>query len=387
MILIAAFSPGGSAREALLLAREFRQSYGLDAEVWALQDGALANEFQAAGVPVRAVGFRRPQCPVSGVRFVYWASRLTRVVRELRKARVKILFPISSWPNLVAGLTYRLAGVEFCAWGERLADRASGERFVSKRYRHFIANSAAGVEYLASKLAVPRERILLIRNAVEEQHSDSAGDWRMRLGMQPAQRLVVQVGDVDSRSDWQTLLQAWRIVQDHSTTESAPLLIVAGRLLEAYPECRRLVRDSHLGASIRFVSWIPDAGALIAAADLAVFSMARSFLPNTVLECMIRGKAVVGCDAPGIREAVGPAAGESLTPPGNPGALAEKILNYLASDTARESLGRSNQERVRTEFSVRAMAERYTGLIRTKMLTERAEANLAAGPWQEQFRK
>lgn len=366
VIMVESFARSGAVRQAYLLARDFRKTYGLDVEVWALSEGELPRTFEAAAIPTRAVGFVRSSCPVLSVRLFLWAVRLAKVAYALRRAGVGILLSFGSAPNVVAGFSYRVGGVQLCIWGERAVYRMSREAKAASRHRHFVANSAAGVEYLLHELRVAAHRITCIPNAVEEPVPIPGADWRARLGLSPDQFLVVKLADIQSPRDHATLIRAWELVQANWPGRATPVLALAGRFGEAHAECRRLVRESRMDASVRFLGPIKDAQTLIAACDLAIFSSCAEGMPNAVLEYMAAGKAVVASDLPGIRNALGTDGTNLLFPVGDAQRCAELVLKLLPDVRARTAIGESNRNRAMREFSVNRMAVRYLDVIRGK---------------------
>jgi glycosyltransferase involved in cell wall biosynthesis len=383
VILISVFARGGCERQAYLLARELRARHGLNVEVWALKyDGEYAKEFQAAGIPTRVLNFRAPAsaCECCGVesprwlRTVRWCRRVGRVASQLREGKVDILLPFTTWPNVVAGLAYRFAGVKLCIWGERHAggERVpSPERIAVKQFRRFVANSTAGVEFLASEMGVPRERISFVPNGVEEPKIDAQhADWRARLLLNPRQLLVVKVANVSGFKDHASLLRAWKIVQDAWTGDDRPVLALAGvcNADHVFDNCLKIVRDGGLDTTVRFLGSIPDVPSLLQACDLTAFSSPKEGMPNGVLECMAAGKAIVASNLPGIRDALGPDAGDVLVRPGDHVRFAEALLDLLRNKEKREALGAANRARIQTEFSVQRMAERHLDIIRESLL-------------------
>ena len=372
VILIGHFGRGGSQRQAYLLGRHLRERHGLDLEVWALIDGghdeSYANEFVAAGMPVHRVRFDFPQSRIRLIRWTKWAWQLRRFARQLRKKRVAVLLPFTTFPNIVAGLAYRLAGVRVCIWGERSAGSERVPRFEQlavRQYRRFVANSTAGVEFLAREMGVPRERISFVPNGVEFPEIDPRANWRQRLGLTPAQLLVVMVANVTLFKDHPTLLRAWKIVQDQWAGPDRPVLALAGlHAPDIYAQCEKIMRELQLESHVRFLGPVTDVGGLLAACDMTAFSSPKEGMPNGVLECMAAGKAVIASDLPGIRDALSPNAEDDvLVPPGDAGRFAQALLSLLRDQPRREAIGEMNLARIRSEFSVERMAERYLQIV------------------------
>lgn len=366
VIMIGLFERGGAERQAYLLARESRRA-GLDVEVWALtRNGAYQQEFEAAGIPTRALEFPPP--PLLGEtrleRGIQLVQRVRPVVSQIRKARVDVLLPFTTWPNVVAGLGYRFAGVKLCIWGERHCgdERAHMERFALAQYRRFVANSTAGVEFLANEKRVPRENISFVPNGVEECGANGA-NWRVRLNISPSQPLVVKIANINHRKDHLTLLRAWKIVQDSWRGNERPVLALAGHYGDTYDACAAFCAEAGLQSTVRFIGSIPDVPSLIAASDLAAFSSLAEGMPNGVLECMAAGKAVIASDLPGVRDALGPEAGDVVVPLRDSERFAQLLLQLIGNEQKRRELGDRNLRRVRTEFSVRRMASRYLGVV------------------------
>ena len=368
VILIGHFGRGGSERQAYLLARQMREQHRLDAEVWALtQTSDYAEEFEAAGVPTRGLDFRYPGCPVSAVRGLYWMKRVRDVAKQLKQARVDVLLPFTTWPNVVAGLSYRLAGVRACVWGERSAgaDRMpTPGRFAVRQYRRFAANSTAGVDFLADKMHVARKRICFVPNGVEEPQSNASDKWRTKLALESGQLLVVKVANFTIYKDHVTLLRAWKLVQDTWQGAPRPMLALAGYFGDTYEECLRLTQEAGLHSTVRFLGSVSDIPLLLNSADLTVFSSPKEGMPNGVLECMAAGKALVASDLPGVRDAMGSEQAEVLIRPGDVEGFGRALLTLLRDEQKRNAIGAANRARIRTEFSVERMTERYLGVVR-----------------------
>jgi glycosyltransferase involved in cell wall biosynthesis len=390
VFLLGFYGRGGAQRQVYLLARAMKERYGLDVEVWALgYDGEYIELFEAAGIPTRPLEFGFPRCPVKWVRLLYWGKRLWKVATQLRQARVRILLPYTTYPNVVAGLSYRLAGVRLCIWGERHAgcERAPvSERIAARQYRRFIANSTAGVEFLINEMNVPGERISFVPNGVEEPQVNPQIDWRARLDLKPGQLLVIKLANITRFKDHATLLRGWKIVQDAWVGTERPILALAGYCSEAYDECHQFVVESGMEATVRFLGSINEVPELVDACDIAAFSSRNEGMPNGVLECMAAGKAIVSSDLPGVRDAMGPLGAEVLVTPGDAEGFARILLALLRDSKRREALGEANRARIRDELSVERMVERHLKVILThfagRTRGQESEAALVGRPEQ-----
>ena len=374
VILIEYFLRDGPARQAYLLARDMRNRLGLDAEVWALSryryDSEYAAKFTAAGVPIKILDFRFPTlAPLRAVRAVQWINELRRIIMVLRNARVDVLLPLTVWPNVVAGLCYRLGRVRRCIWGERQAGGArvpTPERIAARQVSHFVANSTAGLEFLTRDIGIARERISLIPNGVEPHSVSPSGSWRARLRLEPSEPLVVMIANINDFRDHPNLLRAWAIVQQNWSRTDRPFLALAGYRSyydRSYQECRAILRSHDLERCVKFVDTITDVAELIEASDLAVYSSRLEGMPDGVLECMAAGKAVVATDLPGIRDALGPNADECVVPAGDVAQFARVTLQLLNDKAGRDRLGAANRARARAEFSVESMVDRHIQII------------------------
>lgn len=362
VVLISAFMRGGCERQAFLLARELRRRHGLDAQVWALKyDGQYRDEFESAGIPTNVLHWKQPHRG--------WVQRCLPVVRQLRKGRVDILLPFTTWPNVVAGLTYRLSGIRLCIWGERHCggERVPGiERVAASQYRRFVANSSAGAKFLEDEMRIPRGRISFVPNGVEKPKIGAGSDWRARLQISPSRPLVVKVANLTPYKDHATLLRAWKVIQDKWSGAEKPLLALAGLQCDTYDECLRIVRGSGMQDTVRFLGSIPDVPDLLQVCDLAVFSSPNEGMPNGVMECMAHGKAIVASDLPGIRDLIG-SRDDVLFRAGDVHQFAQKLLDLLQNRERREVLGAANQARMESEFSVERMTNRYLGVIQQNL--------------------
>jgi glycosyltransferase involved in cell wall biosynthesis len=108
-------------------------------------------------------------------------------------------------------------------------------------------------------------------------------------------------------------------------------------------------------------------------ADLFVAPSLYESFGLIFLEAMRWGTPVIGTDAGGIPEIITDGETGLLVPPGNPQALAARIIDLLRDAPRRLAMGRAGRRRVEQEFSVARMSQRAESLYaRTMGLRQRS---------------
>jgi glycosyltransferase involved in cell wall biosynthesis len=84
-----------------------------------------------------------------------------------------------------------------------------------------------------------------------------------------------------------------------------------------------------------------------------------------MLEALASGSSIVASAVAGIPQAVSHRKEALLVPERDPKALAEAILELLASPDVRESLGKNARERARSAFSWGRVGDQFEDVFRT----------------------
>lgn len=161
------------------------------------------------------------------------------------------------------------------------------------------------------------------------------------------------------------------------------LLHAAAQVVRQYPLARFLILgEGPLAASLRalrdqlglqghviFAGARSDVAEWLACSDLMVASSLWEGLPLAVMEGMASGLPLVASDLPGVRVLVGEEQAW-LVPPGQPQALAEAILEAMASETQRATKGRRAQEAVQA-YAIEGVARRYEEIYRALLEGQR----------------
>jgi glycosyltransferase involved in cell wall biosynthesis len=109
---------------------------------------------------------------------------------------------------------------------------------------------------------------------------------------------------------------------------------------------------------VTFAGSVPTTSlvSLYAQAEIVVLPSIRENCPQSLLEAMALGKAVVGSDIKPIREILRDGAGR-VAPLGSPEAMASEICLLLEDGDLRASTGERARKRAQTEYRWSVVAE------------------------------
>jgi len=291
--------------------------------------------------------------------------------------RPRVVMPYCMPANLAVGLVWRMTGARVCVWQQRDEGlmRRPGfiERLAVALTPGFISNSTPGSDFLHTSLRVPRDRIHLVNNGVAmTRPAGNPGGWKQRHGLPPASKLIAMVAHLHEHKDHMTLLRAWQMLATQNALEGW-VLVLAGRRLSGANHIDDFVSTRKLEESVVQVGKVDDVAELLADAAFVVHSSLTEGVPNAVLEAMAAGRAVIGTDIPGIRQAIGDDTPQQRTAPSDPCDLAAKMQALMADPDLCAELGAMNRRR----------SEHHFGVDRMVMETMAAVAAVEQGRGQE----
>lgn len=192
----------------------------------------------------------------------------------------------------------------------------------------------------------PADRIYVVPSGLDFAALDAvrpAADVRRACR---APHLVVGIGKLSTKKNWDFLLQAAAAVARGGGPEIDWLLVGEG------PERSRLQRRVHeldLGRRVRFLGFRRDAQAILKAADLLFFPSLREGASVTVREAMAMGTPVVAVNSAGVAESLD---GHGwLVSPGDVDAAALAVRTLLGDPERRERMGQAAKQSARARFS------------------------------------
>ena len=250
---------------------------------------------------------------------------------------------------------------------ERSAAVRAFARFTLERAARVTACSD-DLRRRAVALGAPAAQTSTVPYGVDGAMFRSAADpeFRERLGAPPGARLVLALGRLVEKKGFGPLVEA---VAGLSGVQVA--IAGAGDLQESLAR-----RIAETGAPVRLVGPLDRAAVVraLAAADVvavpSVVDRAGNVdgLPNTLLEAMAAGRAIVASRVAGIPDVIADGVSGLLVPPGDVAALRAALTRLAADDRLRARLG----------AAARARAVKRHGWDRTARRFEECYAEAAA---------
>lgn len=353
-ILIPNLAPGGSERQAVLLAAVLKRR-GMNVSIVVLRGGgALEAHAVANGVPVIPLG--------RGM-----AEYAFRLVKYLRRARPDVVYSFLPHANVLATMAGCFASRRRIVWGIRSSDMPLGgygaktrlvyalERRLASYPDAIIVNSRAGFDAYADK-GYPRNGMVVIENGFDTDlfKPDAAARQRIRAEQALAADDVA-IGlpaRLDPVKDHETFLAA--AAKFLSAGKKARFLCIGGGTPDYAASLRKRARDLGIASHVAWLGNRNDMPDVLNALDIAVMCSRSEGFPNAVGEAMACGVACTVTDVGDAALIVGDTG--VVIPVGCAQALASAWQGLLAP-TERQKRGRAARDRMVDRFGLVRMAD------------------------------
>src|SRR5262245_14302752 len=219
----------------------------------------------------------------------------------------------------------------------------------------YLVNSRAMRDGLVGRERLPTGKMHVVHNGIDLERVPSFAldrrATRRALGLDPARRLVAQVGRLEPQKDYPTFLAAAARVA--TVLPDVDFLVVGDGALRAELETTAL--GLGIADRVRFLGLRHDVPGLLAGVDVLALTSRWEGLPNVVIEAMATGAVAVATDVGGCSELI--VAGETglLVPPGQPDAVAAALLDVLGAPERAAAMALAARRRIEREFTVGAM--------------------------------
>jgi glycosyltransferase involved in cell wall biosynthesis len=194
----------------------------------------------------------------------------------------------------------------------------------------------------------------LIHNGIdagEPCSSEEREGARQQLGLPPDAPVLAIVGRLSPEKGHAVLFRAMKRIEPLAT------LLVAGD-----GPLGPALREEAQGLDVRWLGFVRATRPIYAAVDAVVMPSLTEGLPIAALEAMALGRPLVASAVGELPRLLADGAG-LLVPPREEQALAAGLRRVLASPEERAAMAARARERVRQEYSVERMAERYARLL------------------------
>jgi glycosyltransferase involved in cell wall biosynthesis len=279
--------------------------------------------------------------------------------------------------DFVAGIAARSCGVP-CVCHVRAHRLSNPYRFallsmLKSTVDAIVVPSRYTGEWIKAEDAKVGERVRLIPDYawdVSESQPEANGDeFRRELGLAPGQILVTLVSKLTPSKGHEQFIRAAEKV--FKVAGDVRFVVVGGPIEgreRDMEEIRALGEKLAPAPALRFVGPRFDLPSVYAASDIVVHCpIFPDTFPTVVLLPMFAGKPVIGSDIGGIPEQIQNGETGVLVPPGDPGALANAILQLAGDPAKRESLGSAARKAINEtwvpETQGRLLAELYSEVI------------------------
>lgn len=311
--------------------------------------GPLAETLAADGIPI-ILERRRPGKD--------WQFPL-RLARRLRALGVDVLHAHNQTAFFYGVLAAHLGGVRRIVYTEHdrsfpssLAVRLSDRALALATHRIFAVSAAIRDQFAATE-GIPRDRITVACNGVDETRFDPTADPRLKraaAGLPEAPTAGIVGRLVPEKNHVLAFAALARL-------SGVRLLVVGGGPLadQLAAEVGRL----GIADRVTFLGSRDDVPDLLAAMDCLVLCSKTEGLPLAPIEAMAAGRPVIVTDVGGCRELIAEGAVGYVVPPGDAATLADRMARLLTDEPLRRRMGAAARRHFEAHFSLPRMVATY----------------------------
>jgi glycosyltransferase involved in cell wall biosynthesis len=331
--------------------------------VFALAAGGYwARPMRELGLPVHEFAARRSAD----------VGRLRRLRQALRRLAPHVLHTILWSANSYGRLAAVRLGIPVVVTAERnVIARAPWqiaiERAPDRWTDVYLVNSHAVVDGLVRRERLPGAKMRVVHNGIDLDRvpafSLDRRPARHALGLDPARRLVAQVGRLEPQKDYPTFLAAAARVA--AALPDVDFLVVGDGVLRA--DLETTARRLGIADRVRFLGLRHDVPGLLAGVDVLALTSRWEGLPNVVIEGMATGAVAIATDVGGCGELIVPGETGMLVPPAEPEAVAAAVLDVLTAPERAAGLALAARRRIEREFTLAAMVAKTTRVYETSL--------------------
>lgn len=313
---------GGTERQALFLARFFKE-HGHDTRLLVFRPGGhLADEALKQGIPVLTLQSFDSGLPL-------WAPRL---MRSIKNAAPDIVLCMGRTANCYAGfIQKRFPSIHV------VCTLRTGKMIFPLHHwslgvvRSVLVNSNWWKRRMLER-NFPESRIHVVHNSVllersETEKQNLRRQYRQDFGIDEETTLFLNVATFRPGKRHIDLLKIFRdLRENHPDAKWRLWLVGDGKL---YRRCRHWAAENGLGTRVRFFHFQKDTLPFYAAADIGVSTSREDSLSNFIIEAQASGLPIVAYDCRGVAECCQHNETGVIVPPKAPDQFQKHLLEYM----------------------------------------------------------
>jgi len=322
-------------------------------------DGPLRARYEALGV--RIEHFPLPN--LYGARALQQGVRFARFITD---NGIDVVHAHDIYTNMFAIPWGRMTGRPGLLasrrwWSETPRESHKLANRLAYKFAHkVLANSPAIGTMLVEQEGVPRSRIVVVPNFVDDEAFEPPDeawlrDLRARLKIPDSALVVGAVANLHPIKNYELLLAAAATLVGRWPT----LHIVIVGEGQRRPELEALAAHLGLRERVVFAGLLPQYPSPHHLFDVSVLTSRGEGFPNSIIEAMAAGRPVVATAVGGVVDAFQDGVAGRMVPSGDREALANAIESYLRDPEARRAAGLA----ARREANERYHARRVLPLV------------------------
>lgn len=291
-----------------------------------------------------------------------------RLIRQLRSWRPPLLITFNYPADVMGRVCGRLAGVPTILSGLRTAQaqpplREAFYRFTEPLIAMTVSNSHAALARMLARGTLTPSKTAMINNGLNlDAYPDpmTRQEARALLGLRDGEFAWAAVGNLRKAKDYPTLLEACAMIRSEG---SGFRLLIIGEGPDR-GDLEAMADSLGLADRIAFLGSRRDVPRILKAVDGYVLSSAWEGSPNTLMEAMASGLPSVATDVGDVRVLVEKADSGFVVPPGDPAALADRMLALMAlDDSTRQWMGAHGRDLILAEFENERVVDVWEALL------------------------
>jgi glycosyltransferase involved in cell wall biosynthesis len=305
---------------------------------------------------------------VLGVRNMFDALKLSRLVGMLRDRRIDILHTHLFHADLAGRLAAYLAGAHHVVHTIHTAEKRfrpwqfAFARMAASMCDRMVAVSPSARDYHARASGLPLSRYTVIFNGIDtvayQRDQQARQKYRQLWGVLPEEVLVAFVGRLSHEKGLETLLEAMCLL---AGLPRPPKLVIAGqgprrKLIESF------VASQPAGRLIRLLGHVSDVRGVLSAADIFAMPSRWEGFGLAAAEAMAASLPVVASQVEGLKDLLVDGQTALLVDMDDAESLAARIARLSQDAAMRESLGQMGRQRVIHHFSIAANVAAHQSL-------------------------